>query len=159
MSLFSKIGDFFKKVWAGIKDSADTVAITITQEIQDALKSGTLLSVAQVIEKILPTTGTIPEQIVTKLETLIPQVLAVELSIQALPANPTTADIQAFEQAVLTAFGLLDSHSKLYTTLAAQIYGIIKADVDSGKKYTFAQCVIDVETAWQYYQQDLQSQS
>ena len=43
MSLFSKIGDFFKKVWAGLKDSADTVAITITQEIQDALKSGTLL--------------------------------------------------------------------------------------------------------------------
>ena len=159
MSLFSKIGDFLKRVWTSIKDNCDTVAITITEVIQSGLKSGTLYTAATIIEEIAPTTGKLPETIVAKLQVVIPKILAVELAIQGLPSNPTTADIQTFETSVLTAFGLLDDKSKLWSTLSAQIYGIIKADVDKGTKYTFAQCVIDVENAWQAYQQDLADQS
>jgi hypothetical protein len=159
MSLFSKIGDFLKKIWKGVKDSSDTIAIAITEEIQGAIKSGALASTAQIVEAVLPSTGKLPEELVAKLEAAIPKILAVELSIKHLGDSPTEADIKEFETAVLTAFGVLDDRSKLWSTLSAQIYGIIKADVDAGTKYTFAQCVIDVEKAWQYYQQDLADQS
>jgi len=158
MSLFTKIGDFLKKIWKGIKDDSDSVAIAITEEIQAGLNSGTLASFAQIIEAIMPATGKLPEQIVAKLQVAVPKILAVELAIKHLPDNPTADDLKIFEQDILNAFGLLDDHSKLWTTLSAQVYGIIKADVDAGTRYTFAQCVIDVEKAWQYYQQDLQDQ-
>ena len=158
MSLFSKIGDFLKKIWKGIKDSSDTIAIAITEEIQGAIKSGALASAAQIVEAVLPSTGKLPEELVAKLESAIPKILAVELAIGHLSDSPTEDEIKEFEAAVLTAFGVLDDRSKLWSTLSAQIYGIIKADVDAGTKYTFAQCVIDVEKAWRAYQQDLQDQ-
>jgi len=158
MSIFTKVGQWISKVWKSLKDNTDTVAIAITEEVQAGLKSGTLTSLAQIVEDVLPTSGKLPEQVVADLQVAVPKILAFELAVQGLPDNPTAADIQAFETNILTAFGLSNDHSKLWTTLAAQVYGIIKADVDSGVKYTFAQCVIDVESAYNAYVQDLQNQ-
>ena len=68
-----------------------------------------------------------------------------------MPDNPTEQDILEFEQRILTAFGLHDNKSKLYTSLAAGIYGIIKADIDGGVKLTFAELVKDVQKSYLLY--------
>lgn len=152
MSIFTKIGAFLKKVFtSGLKD-ADKIAIAVTEGFKTALLDGALGFVADILDGL--TKSQIPTQIVNLIQANIYKVLAVELAIEGLPDNPTQAQIQAFEEVVLNAFGLVSDKSKLYTTLAAQIYGIIQAQVNSGTKFTFAQLVVDVEQAYQDYVND-----
>lgn len=152
MSIFKAIGAFFAKVFKFVKTDAAKVAIAVTEGVKTALLDGVLGFVAEIVDGL--TKSQVPTEIVALIQANIYKILAVELAIQGLPDSPTEADILAFEQDVLTAFGVVSDKSKLYTVLASQIYGIIKAQVDAGTKLTFAQLVVDVEQAYADYLAD-----
>lgn len=152
MSIFTKIGAWFAKIWKSLKESGIQVAVTITESIKSALDSGSVGWFATLIEEVFPVTGKIPEEVVAALKANIVKILAAELAVEGIPDNATAADIQTFENNVLAAFKVTDAKSKLYTTLAAQIYGIIEAH--NGNTWTFAQLVAAVEQAYQDYQTD-----
>jgi len=148
MSIFTKAWDWLKGVFGSVGQSADSIAIVITEQIQSALKSGVAGFLATVIDGL--TKSNVGDEVLNLLKKYIPEVLAVELAIQGLPANPTEADILAFEQRVLAAFGVTDNTSKLYTTVAAQLYGRLQEAL-LDKKLTFAECVAIVEGTYQDY--------
>lgn len=152
MSIFTKIGAWISKVFNGALRDADQIAIAVTEALKTAMVNGVAGFIAEILDGL--TKSQVPTEIVTLIQNNIDKVLAVELAIQGLPANPTAADILTFEQSVLKAFSVTSNTSKLYTTLAAQIYGIIKTQADSGNAFTFAQLVSDVEQAYQDYVQD-----
>jgi len=160
MSIFSKVGSWLagavKTVGNALKfveTSADKIAISVTEGVKTALLDGVLGFIADVLDGL--TKSQVPTEIVTLVQNNIYKILAVELAIQGIPANPTPADILTFEQAVLTAFNVTSDKSKLYTTLAAQIYGIIQTQANSNTQFTFAELVADVEQAYGDYQNDL----
>lgn len=152
MSIFTKVGAWISKVFNGALRDADQIAIVTTEAVKTALVNGVAGFIAEVLDGL--TKSQVPTEILTLVQNNISKILAVELGIQGLPANPTEADILAFEQSVLTAFSVTSDKSKLYTTLAAQIYGIIKTQADSGTSFTFAQLVSDVESAYADYVAD-----
>jgi len=154
MSIFTKIGGWFAKVFKSVKTDGVKIAIAVTEGIKNALNSGILNFIAQVI----PGHSDIPKEIVAVLNQWIPKLLATELAVQGLPDNPTEQDILDFENRVIAAFGKIDNKSKLYTLLSAQIYGIIRDRLSDGTPYTFAELVVDVEHAYQDYQKDLADQ-
>lgn len=152
MSIFTKIGQWFAKTFSSVLQDADKIAIAITEGFKTAMVTGVVGWIAELLDGL--TKSQVPTEIVTLIQNNIDKVLAAELAIQGLPASPTAADILTFEQAVLKAFGVTSSTSKLYTTLAAQIYGIIQAQAQAGTKFTFAELVDDVEAAYQDYLAD-----
>src|ERR1700749_1333049 len=131
MSIFAKIGAWLKKAFTTIKDDADTVAITVTEGIKQAIADGLLPAIAILTDSLFKTH--LAEDVIAILNANINKILAVELAIQGLPDNPTEQDIQNFGNAVVTAVSGLSptGKSKLFTTLAAQVYGIIEAQVNS----------------------------
>lgn len=156
------MGSFFGGIWSAIKKffgggfkEIDKIAIAVTEGVKTALVDGVADFVAQILDSL--TKSNVPEEIVTLLKNNIYKVLAVELAIQGIPDNPSQADILAFEQTVLKAFNVNSDNSKLYTTLAAQIYGLIQAQVRPGEKITFAQIVQIVEQAYTDYVNDQQN--
>lgn len=144
-------GGFFDRLFTHIKKDANIVAISVTEGIKAALDSGTVGFLAGIIDSLLKTH--IAEDALEILKNYIPKVLAAELALQGLPDNPTEADVLAFEQAVLDAFKIHDDKSKLYTTLAAQLYGKLKDALGDGK-ITFAEAVIIIEETYQDYLSD-----
>src|SRR5579872_19426 len=149
MSIFTKAWAWLKNAFKYIETDADKIAISVTEGLKTAFVNGTLGFIANILDGL--THSQVPTEVVTFIGANVDKLLATELAIQGLPANPTEADILAFEQAVLKAFSVVSDKSKLYTTLAAQIYGIIKTQADASVKFTFAQLVIDIETAYQDY--------
>lgn len=147
------------KVFLYIKTDGAKFAIGITEGVKTALNSGVLNFVADIVSKTFPQLHDLPQTLVADLNKAIPTILAAELAVQGLPDNPTEADILAFENNILKAFSVTDQKSKLYTILAAQVYGIIKAEVDKGVTITFAQMVIDIEKAYQLYLADVAAQN
>lgn len=152
------IGAWFAKAFKTIKTDGAKIAVAITEGLQEALKSGVVAAIADLVSGIFPNVKNLPQEIVTDLEKLIPKILAVELAIQGLPDSPTQQDVLDFEKRVLAAFNVTDDKSKLYSVLASQIYGIIQSHVGAGP-YTFAELVNDVEKAYQLYLQDIQDQT
>lgn len=155
MSIFTKVGAWIAKIFKSIKNEGAHLAVAITEGVKGFLNAGVADALASVVDSIAGTH--LAEDIVTLLKNNINKILAAELAIQGMPDNPTESDILSFENAVIKAFTGLDSagKSKLYSTLAAQVYGILKAHADSGQAFTFAQLVADVEAAWADYQKDL----
>jgi len=147
---------WFKNIFKFVERHADVVAITITEEIKTALNNGVAGFLALIVDNL--TKSHVAADIVEILKKNIQKVLAVELAVQGLPDNPTADDILKFENEILASFGKIDNQSKLYTTLAAQIYGLIdttlKATPDTPP--TFAEWVHVVEQAYQDYLQDKQ---
>lgn len=149
------VGNWLAKTFTNIKDNADVVAITITEAVKATLLDGVLPAMATVIDTAFKTT--LAADVVAILNANINKILAVELAIQGLPDNPTEADVEAFSERVVQAITGLNAtgKSKLYTTLAAQVYGIIETEINNNEPMTFAKLVDDVEEAWQDYQADL----
>lgn len=154
MSIFSKIGSWLKKVFTSIERDVAPIAVAITEALQQSLKDGTAGFIAKMVETIFPQVHGLPEQVVAILQKTVPKVLAAELALEGIPANPTEADILAFEQKVLGAFAIADNKSKLYTTLASQIYGDIQTYI-GGPSHKFADIVAMVEQAFQQYKDDV----
>lgn len=155
MSIFQKIGAWFKKAFTSVKTDGAKIAITITQGIKVALADGVLPAIGSVVDSV--TGGHVGAEAIALLNANIYKILALELAIQGIPDSPTQADIQSFGDSVIKAISGLDAtgKSKLYTSFAAQVYGIIQVDVNKGTPITFAQLVADVEEAYQDYQQDI----
>lgn len=134
--------------------NADKVAVTITEAVKTILANpvaGFLENTADAI------TGTqVPTTIANDINAVIPKILAVELGIQGLPANATEQQILQFEQAILNAFDIKSNNSKLYTEIAAQVYGIIQTNIANGTT-NFAGWVGAVGQAYADYQKDLGS--
>ena len=151
-SIFTRAWTWFTKNFVNHIQSSAHVAFIITETIKTLLANpitGFLENVADTI------TGTqIPTDIANAINAVIPKIIAVELGIQGLPANPTAADIAKFEADILSIFNISSNNSKLYTELAAQIYGIIQTSVNSGKT-SFADWVIDIENIYLAYKADL----
>jgi len=156
MSFLSGILSVFKwfgKVFVDHAKSAAAVAVTITEAVKTVLDSAPAKFLEGVADAITHTNlATDAANVVTA---TIPKILAVELAIEGLPENPTEADIEAFEARVLTAFKVNPNNSKLYTTLAAQVYGIVQKTATNP---TFANCVAAVEEAYQDYLADVAAQ-
>jgi hypothetical protein len=146
---------WFKKVFLATKTNFDTVAIAITQDLQNALNSGVVDVIAKFVEGTFPSVQKLPEAIVAELKLIIPKILVAELALQGLPDNPTQEEVQAFAESVAKAFNVNQSNSKLWTVFGAQVYGILLND----KTKTFASLVLDVEQAYQALQADLADQS
>lgn len=150
-------GAWIGKAFTSIKDDADKVAISITEAIKATIADGALPVVATLIDDAFKTH--IGETVVAFIAANINKVLAVELAIQGLPDNPTEADIQTFSNNVITAITGLSASgkSKLWTTLAAQTFGIIQEQVNNNTTFTFAMLVDYVEEEYQDYLTDLAS--
>lgn len=148
ISVFS----WFKKVFVNHTVSAASVAVTVTETIKTLLANpitGFLLNIADAV------TGTqVSTNVAAAINQGIIKVLAVELAIQGLPDNPTADQILAFENQIIGAFNINANNSKLYTVLAAQVYGIVQSNVANGK-INFADWVDAVEAAYLDYQTDL----
>lgn len=149
MSIFSKIGSWLSKVFKYVETDLDKIAISVTEGIKTALNDGVLGFIANVLDGL--TKSNVPTEIVNIVSANIYKALAVELAIQGIPADPTSADILAFEQSVLAAFNVTSDKSQVYTTLAAQVYGILQVQVNNNTSFTFAVLVNDVEQAYQDY--------
>lgn len=155
MSIFTKAWAWLKTAFTYIEQDADKIAITITTEVKSLLASGVVTAIADFIDAEFKTQlGT---EVVALLNSFVPKALAVELAIQGLPANPTPNDLQVFSDAVVKAFTGLSPQgkTKLYTTLAAQVFGLIETEVNKKEPVTFAELVSLVEQAYQDYLEDL----
>ena len=142
-------------IFTSVKNDAAKIAVSVTEGIQTVLKTGILKPVAELIDASLHTH--LGEDALALLDANITKILAVELAIVGLPDNPTPADIEDFSNRVCQAIAgkNLAGNSKLWTTLAAQVYGIIETEVNKHEPVTFATLVADVELAYQDYKADL----
>ena len=147
------VGKWFATAFKDITQDAAPVAVTILEELQALWKSGTPSYIAQIVGTLLK--SGIPTTIATAVGDALPTLLADALALEGLATNPTDAQIEAFEQAVLAAWKVTPDKSKLYSTLGAQIIGIIRANTAPGQKFTFAVLVNDLEQAYQLYLQDV----
>ena len=152
--VMSGLGNWLKNIEAWVSNefkdfqsTGDKIAVAITADIQAALQSGVVDGIASVIGAVFPSVKELPVMVVSELKIIIPKLLASELAIEGLPADPTEDDLQTFAGNVEKTFGVADSHSKLWTTLAAQVYGILQGDTT----LSFASLVVDVETAYQKF--------
>lgn len=145
------VWNWFKKKFIDHAQNADTVAVTITHMAKTILNNRVTGFLANIADAVFHTQ--LPTDIIAVINGAIPKVLAIELSIEGLPANPTEADVLAFEQRILDAFDVKADNSELYTKLAAQLYSIISTMV-TNKAVSFADCVTAVETAYQDYLAD-----
>lgn len=152
LSIFTKAWTWFTKNFINHVQSAAHVAFVITETAKTLLAN----PVTGFLENLADTiTGTqIPTNIANAINSVIPKILAVELEIQGLPANPTPADILAFENEILASFSVSNNNSKLYTVLAAQVYGIIQANITNGTT-NFASWVVAIEQVYTDYKADL----
>lgn len=150
---------WFANIFKHIKDDGAKVAITVTQGVKQFLDSGVADGLAKAIDGMVGTH--LAEDAVTLLKDNVNKALAAELALQGLPDDPTGADVQAFEDSVIKAFTGLDAagKSKLYTTLAAQVYGIIERDLNGKDNIPFAQLVADIEEAYQDYLKDVDNEN
>jgi hypothetical protein len=151
MSIWTWLGKLFKS----ITHDAAKVAVSITEGVQSGLKSGILPAISDILDAAFHTH--IGDTVIEFLNNNIAKILTTELAIEGLPAVPTPADIEAFAARVSEAIAGKDltGKSKIWTTLAAQITGIIETQVNNKEPLTFATLVRDVEEAFQNYQADL----
>lgn len=143
---------WFKKVFVSYSQSAASVAVVITETVKTFLNNPIAGFFENIIDSVTHTE--IAATVATTVNAGINKVLTVELAIEGLPDNPTTADIAAYEQRILAAFGVHPDKSKLYTLLAAQVLADLQADLADGK-LIFAGVVKTVDDTYQNYLQDL----
>lgn len=153
--LLASIGNFLS---GGLKIFAHA-AVAITEEVKTIIGSGLIQGIAVFLDTTFKTH--LAEDVIAGLNKIIPHLLAVELAVEGLPDNPTEQDILDFETRIYTAFTGLPplGQSKLFTTFGAQVYGIIKPQVDAGTPFTFFLLAKDVEEAYQDYLKDVADNS
>ncbi len=144
-----KIWKWLIRAFKFLRDDVAKVAISITQHIKEDLDNGTLGFLADALGKALD--SKVPAEVIGLLKLQIPKILAVELSIQGLPDNPTEQEIVEFELRVLDAFGVHNQKSKLYSVLAAQILVNVKTLTNDSDGFTFADAVKTIEEAYVLY--------
>lgn len=159
MSIFHPLvwlWDQIKKIGAWTVQHAAPTMVAVIGTLQNFWKTGTPGFLAGILDQL--TKSGVPSTVVAAVGKELPNMLAVALAVEGLPADPTDQQVIDFEQRVLAAFNVHDDKSQLYTTLGAQILGIIRRDLIPGQKFTFAKLVADLEEAYQDYLNDLADQ-
>jgi hypothetical protein len=146
------LGTWLSKAFTDITKDAAPAAVAIIEELKTLWGGAIPGFLASILDTLLK--SQLPSEIVTAIGNALPGLLADALALEGLATNPTTAQITAFEEAVLAAFKVAPDQSQLYSTLGAQIIAIIRANTAPGQKFTFAVLVSDLETAYQDYLQD-----
>lgn len=154
MSVLTNVWDWLKKEGSQVKNIWNPIAISITEELKTLWASGVPNFLATIADKLLDS-GTLIEDVVAKVGAYLPAFLVAELGIQDLPADPTPADYKKFENDAIAAFGNLTDKDKFYTTLQAQIAGVIQPLVQPGAKLTFGVLASDGEEIYQDYLADI----
>lgn len=147
-SILHDVGAWFSKAFKTVRDDADKVAITITQGLKLALDSG----LVKVVTDLIP--GTLDDDIVKFLQTAIPKALAIELSLQGLPDNPTPDQVKTFIDLVVknVASKNWQAQSEFYTSLSVNLFNQIEQDFNQNPdaaNLSFAQIVAVIESAYQ----------
>jgi hypothetical protein len=149
MSIWTWIDGIFH----GAKIKLAPIVVGILQVLKGGETSGVLPAIAQALSGI---TKGLSVEINTLLTNNINNAIAAFLALEQLPANPTTAQLEAFGTAVLTAIegkkatqtvtGQVNVNlgAILYTAIA----NTIGADKIANLKVTVGQIAIDVENAY-----------
>lgn len=123
MSIFTKvihglgvagkaIGHFLGHLFAA---DVIPIAIDITEEINQAIQSGSAQTLVNVLDSIDPQIGAIGQDIVNEAKVLGPKVLATELGLQALETGATAESAVAWGEGVIQAYGSADLLTKTKT--------------------------------------------
>lgn len=157
------IWTWLAKIWTDIKIKVGPLVVGILHVIQGAEDSGIVDGIAKVIDDATKTK--IAEDANAELKVVVLDGIAVELAVDKLPANPTDADVKAFESAIVTAVAgkkAVGVKGKAVLDLGVQVYDIVQktlaAHVD-GTKVTAQEITTDVEDAYQDWQADLAAET
>ena len=148
MTRLKTLDTWLARTFRSFKTDSARVAVAITEGLQTSIRLGTLSTITHTISWIMPRTGKLPPGVIDQLEKAFLAILAIELGIEG-PHDPASEeDFQDFGDRVMMAFNTRDDNSKLWTTLATQIYAAIKRYVGQ-PSIPFSQLVSDVEKAYQ----------
>lgn len=144
------IGNFFHS----FKENVSKIAIGITEAVKTATEGTLFKTLASTIDTAFKTH--LASDVLDLIHKGTLKALAVELAIEGLSDNPTEQDILDFENRVIAAITGLSpkNKSKLWTTLASQIYGLVQEATKDDTTLTWAEIVEIVETAYQDFLQD-----
>lgn len=163
----------FTKIIHGIGVAADAVghflghlfaadilpfAIEITQEINEAVKSGDAQTLVNILSGIFPGAGHIAQDVLDEAKVLGPKVLATELGLQTLEAGANAEDVVAWANGVIQSYGSADllTKSKVWNALATKLAALYDNGRQTNK--TWMQWAVTVEEAFQAIQQAAASQ-
>jgi|SRR6185312_689246 len=135
---------FFKKAFEDADHDLLEVVIKITNVVKIALSSGT----AQFLVDLTKTD--LDNKVLDIANKYLAILLADEIMLQGLKEATTQEEIQAIFSKVLDSFGQMtdDQKAKFYTSLAADLYKLYQ-EIKSGKKITFGEAALLVESAYQ----------
>lgn len=153
-SILKAIGHWFAKAFANIKKDAAPVAITITEYLKNAVDSGLLKTITDLIP------GKMDDAVLEILKVALPKALAIELGLKGLPDNATPEQIQEFILSIEQAIGgkSWQQKSAFWTKYAVEVYSIIETQINNSPDHenlSFAQIVKIVQDAYEAYRQDL----
>lgn len=136
-------GMFQKTIEAANHDFLQA-AILVTNVVKTALSSGA----AQFLVDLTKTD--IDNKLLATANQYLPVLLADEIMLQGITTASTEEEVQAAYGKVLDSFGKMSDSKKeeFYTSLAANIYKVYQ-EIESGKKITFGEAALLVETAYQ----------
>jgi hypothetical protein len=149
MSIWTFLGGIFHTV----KIKLAPIMVGILQVLKGGETSGILPAIAKVLS---PITAGLSVTVNNALTANINNALAVFLGIEALPSNPTTAQLDAFGILVLTTLegkkATQDVAGQVNVQLGALLYtaiaNTIGADKIANLKVTVGQITIDIEGAY-----------
>jgi hypothetical protein len=153
MSIWTWFGGIFHT----IKVKVAPIIVSILEVLKGAEESGVADAISSFIDKALHTH--VLEDINALVKKNIYNAIAVFLSLEGLPDNPTDEQIKAFVAIAVTALaGKVAAETikgKVYQDFGIQLYDIIKKEIAasklSGKAVTANQIAIDIEEAYQDY--------
>jgi uncharacterized protein (DUF2267 family) len=151
MSLITNVEQWFEKVFTDVKVDITPIVVKIIEYIKTNETNGVIPAIAAALASV---TDNLSTEVNAAIQAEIPKALAAALAIEGLPANPTPAQVEAFETAIITAIlgKTALQKSEVWTTLAAKIYAIIQTELtQSNNILTFANIVDIVEKSYQDY--------
>jgi hypothetical protein len=148
MTRLKTLDTWLSRTFRSFKTDSAKVAVAITEGLQTSIRLGTLSTIAHTVSWIMPRAGKLPPAVIEQLEKAFQSILAIELGIEGPRDHSSEEEFQDFGDRVMMAFNTRDDNSKLWTTLAAQIYNVIKRHVGQ-PAIAFSQSVSDVEKAYQ----------
>lgn len=156
MSVFTKIEDWFKKEFTSVEKNAAHIAVVVAEKAKEALLSGKLDVLAQVIDFI--TKSNIGDKAEALLKEALPKIISVSIAIETFPTKDSTPEsVLVWEKSLLAAFNVTDTKSMTYSLLASQTFGILQATLAGNAHPTFAEWMAAVEKIYQKFKLDTNS--
>lgn len=146
-SAWDSIKSFFNKIFEEANHDFLEASILITQGLKVALQTGAVKDFVS----LTPTK--IDDDLLNIANENLPKILASEILLKSLNPDNSDADNQAVIKKIVDTFGGLSDagREELFTHIAAKIY-VLFQQIKSGKKVTFGQAALLVESAWEEFQ-------